>query len=150
MNYKQNLEKFIESIENNNITQNEVIVGHFDDIVISFLEKKGIIVENREILLSVKGYKHAQRDFKHKLNKAIPKEIMNEIYLSLHKPTKIIFDNQKNKLNLLYIDKNEGILFKIVVKPNYILSKKRKVNYVLTAGIIKEIDIIADFYENVK
>ena len=64
MNYKQNLEKFIESIENNNITQNEVIVGHFDDVVISFLEKKGIFIENKEILLSVKGYKHTQRDFK--------------------------------------------------------------------------------------
>ena len=144
--YKSDLANFINDIETNNITVNEIIVGKIDEKVIEFLKTKNIFLETSDIYFSVKAFHHIQRDFKKKLGKTISKDMVNEIYKSLNNPYKILFDNQKEKLNLIYIDKDKNILFKIVIQPNY-KSKLGLINYILTAGIIQEADIKLNYYD---
>ena len=116
--YKNNLEEFISNIQNNTISKNEVIVGKLSKQVLIFLESKSIIVSTEYIYLSVRSYKHILRDFKKKLGKAIPYEVMKGIYKSLDSPYKIFFDSEKNHCNLIYIDSENELLFKIVIQPN--------------------------------
>ncbi len=144
--YKKNLEEFISNIQNQTITKNEIIVGELSSEVIFFLKSKSIEVSSKYIYLTVRAYKHILRDFKKKLGKAIPDERIKEIYKSLHSPHKIIFDNQKKHCNLIYIDSNYKLLFKIVVQPNY-SSKFGSINTVITAGIIYEDTLKSKYYE---
>ncbi len=144
--YKENLEEFIANIQNRTITKNEVIVGELSSKVVLFLESKSIEVSSKYIYLSVKAYKHILRDFKKKLGKAIPDEVIKEIYKSLDSPHKVIFDTQKKHCNLIYIDSNYELLFKIVVQPNY-SSKLGSINTIVTAGIIYEDTLKSKYYE---
>ena len=144
--YKNNLEEFIANIQNQNITKNEVIVGELSREVVVFLKSKSIEVSSRYIYLNVRAYRHIIRDFKKKLGKAIPDEAIKEMYKSLNSPHKVIFDAQKKHCNLIYIDSNYELLFKIVVQPNY-SSKLGSINAIVTAGIIYEDTLKSKYYE---
>jgi len=144
--YKENLEEFIANIQNQTITKNEIIVGELSSEVILFLKSKSIEVSSKYIYLSVRAYKHIIRDFKKKLGKAIPDEVIKEMYKSLHSPHKVIFDTQKKHCNLIYIDSSYELLFKIVVQPNY-SSKLGSINTIVTAGIIYEETLKSKYYE---
>ena len=65
------------------------------DEVIAFLASVSIGVESKEIYLSVKAYKHIQRDFKKRLKKSVSKEVMLNLYRSFEMPYKIFFDSEK-------------------------------------------------------
>ena len=142
---KNRLEIFIHNIEHSNISQNEIIVGVLSDEVIKFLASVSIVVETKEIYLSVKAYKHIQRDFKKRLKKSISKELMLNLHKSFDTPYKIFFDSEKKHCNLIYIDKENELLFKVVVHPNY-QTKTGIINMILTAGIIDESVFKSKFY----
>jgi hypothetical protein len=146
--YKENLEEFIYNIKNKTISKNETIIGELNSQIISFLESKSININTKYIYINVRAYKHIMRDFKKKLGKAIPDEVANSMYKSLHSPYKIIFDSRKRHCNLIYIDNNSKILFKIVVKPNY-KSKLGNINSVVTAGIIDKSSLKDKYYEDI-
>jgi len=120
-----------------------------DDDVLEFLKQKGISVDDKQVYLSVGRYKHLLRDVKKQAGKAIPNEIGKELYKSINNPYNIYFDNKKEKLNLIYIDKKQGSFFKIIIQPNY-KTKKGYKNYILTAGIIKEKDLNDKFLEKLR
>ena len=145
---KNNLEEFISNIENSSIYQNEIVIGFLSHEVIAFLASVSIVVETKEIYLSVKAYKHIQRDFKKKLKKSVSKEVMLNLYRSLETPYKIFFDSEKQHCNLIYIDRENESLFKVVVQPNYI-TKKGIINTVITAGIIDESALKSKFYKKI-
>jgi len=145
---KNKLEVFICDIENNNISKNEIVIGFLSDEVIKFLASVSIVVENKEIYLSVKGYKHIQRDFKKRLKKSIPKELMLNLHKSFQTPYKIFFDSEKKHCNLIYVDKENELLFKVVVHPNYD-TKIGVINMILTAGIIDESALKSKFYKKI-
>ena len=107
-----------------------------------------IIVETKEIYLSVKAYKHIQRDFKKRLKKSVSKEVMLNLYRSFEMPYKIFFDSEKKHCNLIYVDRENELLFKVVVQPNY-SSKKGNINMVITAGIIDESALKSKFYKEI-
>jgi len=129
---KNNLEEFISNIENSSIYQNEIVIGFLSHEVIAFLASVSIVVESKEIYLSVKAYKHIQRDFKKRLKKSVSKEVMLNLYRSFEMPYKIFFDSEKKHCNLIYVDRENELLFKVVVQPNYIV-KKGIINTVITA-----------------
>lgn len=145
---KNRLEIFIHNIEHSNISQNEIIVGVLSDEVIKFLASVSIVVKTKEIYLSVKAYKHIQRDFKKRLKKSISKELMLNLHKSFDTPYKIFFDSETKHCNLVYIDKENGLLFKVVVHPNY-QTKAGVVNTILTAGIIEENALKSKFYKEI-
>ena len=145
---KEKIELFIANIENNNISQNEIIIGFLSDEVIEFLASVSIVVETKEIYLSVKAYKHIQRDFKKRLKKSIPKELMFNLHNSFHAPYKVFYDSEKKHCNLIYVDKENELLFKVVVHPNY-QTKVGVVNTILTAGIIDESALKSKFYKEI-
>jgi len=144
--YQNNLKKFISNIRNKTIYENETVVGEIDSNIIEFLEKRGIVLETTQIYLSVKAYNHMLRDFKIKKGKAISEEIVIEIDKTLNNPYKIFFDTEKERLNLIYIDKKNSTIFKIIVNPNY-KTKKGYINSIITAGIIEERNLKSKFYE---
>ena len=146
--YKESLEKFIYNIQNRTISENEVIVGELNSQVISFLESKSITVTTKYIYLSVRAYKHILRDFKKKLGKAVPNEVVNDMYKTLYSPYKIFFDTQKKHCNLIYVDTNNKLLFKIVIQPNY-TSKLGTINSIITAGIIDKSSLNDKYYEEI-
>jgi hypothetical protein len=145
---KNNLEKFIANIENCTISKNEIVIGFLSHDVIEFLTSASIVVETKEIYLSVKAYKHIQRDFKKRLKKSVSKELMLNLYRSFEMPYKIFFDSEKKHCNLIYVDRENELLFKIVVQPNYI-AKKGIINTVITAGIIDESALKSKFYKEI-
>ncbi len=145
---KNNLEEFISSIESSTISKNEIVIGFLSHEVIEFLASISILVETKEIYLSVKAYKHIQRDFKKRLKKSVSKEVMLNLYRSLEMPYKIFFDNEKKHCNLIYVDRENESLFKVVVQPNYI-TKKGIINTVITAGIIDESNLKSKFYKEI-
>ena len=145
---KNNLEEFISNIENSSIYQNEIVIGFLSHEVIEFLASISIVVESREIYLSVKAYKHIQRDFKKRLKKSVSKEVMLNLYRSFEMPYKIFFDSEKKHCNLIYVDRENELLFKVVVQPNYV-AKKGIINTVITAGIIDESALKSKFYKEI-
>ena len=145
---KNNLEKFISNIENSSISQNEIIIGFLSDEVVDFLASVFILVESKEIYLSVKAYKHIQRDFKKRLKKSVSKEVMLNLYRNFEMPYKIFFDREKKHCNLIYVDRENELLFKVVVQPNYV-SKMGVTNMVITAGIINESVLNSRFYKEI-
>jgi len=106
---KNKLEVFICDIENNNISKNEIVIGFLSNEVIDFLASVSIMVESKEIYLSVKAYKHIQRDFKKRLKKSIPKKLMLNLHKSFQTPYKIFFDSEKKHCNLIYVDKENEL-----------------------------------------
>ena len=112
---KNNLEKFISNIENSSISQNEIIIGFLSDEVVDFLASVFIRVESKEIYLSVKAYKHIQRDFKKRLKKSVSKEVILNLYRNFEMPYKIFFDSEKKHCNVIYVDRENKLLFKVVV-----------------------------------
>jgi len=145
---KNNLEEFIANIENSTISKNEIVIGFLTDEVIAFLASVSIGVQTKEIYLSVKAYKHIQRDFKKRLKKSVSKEVMLNLYRSFEMPYKIFFDSEKKHCNLIYVDRENELLFKVVVQPNYI-AKKGVINTVITAGIIDESALKSKFYKEI-
>ena len=145
---KNNLEEFIADIENSTISKNEIIIGFLSHKVIEFLASVSIVVKTKEIYLSVKAYKHIQRDFKKRLKKSVSKEVMLNLYRSFEMPYKIFFDSEKKHCNLIYIDRDNKLLFKVVVQPNYV-AKKGIINTVITAGIIDESALKSKFYKEI-
>ena len=145
---KSNLKEFISNIENNIISKNEIVIGFLSHEVIEFLASVSIIVETKEIYLSVKAYKHIQRDFKKRLKKSVSKEVMLNLYRSFELPYKIFFDSEKKHCNLIYVDRENELLFKVVVQPNYI-AKKGIINMIITAGIIDESALKSKFYKEI-
>jgi len=145
---KSNLKEFIFNIENSTISKNEIVIGFLSHEVIEFLASISIVVESREIYLSVKAYKHIQRDFKKRLKKSVSKEVMLNLYRSFEMPYKIFFDSEKKHCNLIYVDRENELLFKVVVQPNY-SSKKGNINMVITAGIIDESALKSKFYKEI-
>ena len=145
---KNNLEEFIANIENSTISKNEIVIGFLSDEVIKFLALVSIVVETKEIYLSVKAYNHIQRDFKKRLKKSIPKELILNLHKSFNAPYKIFFDSEKKHCNLIYVDKENELLFKVVVHPNY-QTKVGVVNTILTAGIIDESALKSKFYKEI-
>ncbi len=145
---KEKLELFIANIEDNNISKNEIVIGFLSDEVIKFLSSVSIVVETKEIYLSVKAYKHIQRDFKKRLKKSIPQGLMLNLHKSFHTPYKVFYDSEKKHCNLIYVDKENELLFKVVVHPNY-QTKVGVVNTILTAGIIDESALKSKFYKKI-
>ena len=145
---KNRLELFIDDIEKSNISQNEIVIGFLSYEVIAFLASVFIVVETKEIYLSVKAYKHIQRDFKKRLKKSISKELMLNLHKSFNTPYKIFFDSEKKHCNLIYVDKENELLFKVVVHPNY-QTKTGVINTILTAGIIDESVFKSKFYKEI-
>ena len=145
---KNNLEEFISNIESSTISKNEIVIGFLSHEIIKFLASVSISVNTKEIYLSVKAYKHIQRDFKKRLKKSVPKEVMLNLYRSFELPYKIFFDSEKKHCNLIYVDRENELLFKVVVQPNY-SSKKGNINMVITAGIIDESALKSKFYKEI-
>ena len=147
--YRENLKIFIERIKNKEIRENEVAIGKLSQPIIDKLQQYNIMVETTEIYLSVNAYNHQLRTFKQKKGKTVPINLVEEFYMTLNKPHKVFLDVKNvDRIVLLYIDKQEELLFKIVIQPNY-KTKKGLVNYILTSGIIKEIDLNNKYYEKV-
>ena len=147
--YRENLKIFIERIKKKEIIEKEVAIGELSQPIVEKLQQYNLIVETTEIYLSVNAYNHQLRTFKQKKGKTVPINLVEEFYMTLNNPHKVFLDIKKrDRVVLLYIDKREEILFKIVIQPNY-KTKKGLVNYILTSGIIKEIDLNNKYYEEV-
>ena len=147
--YHENLKIFIERIKKKEIIENEVIIGKLSQPIVKKLQQYNVIVETTDIYLSVNAYNHQLRTFKEKKGKTVPINLVEEFYMTLNKPHKVFLDVKNiNRIVLLYIDKREEFLFKIVIQPNY-KTKKGLVNYILTSGIIKKIDLNNKYYEEV-
>lgn len=148
--YRENLKIFIERIKKKEIIENEIVIGKLSQPIVDKLQKYNLIVETTEIYLSVNAYNHQLRIFKQKKGKTVPMNLVEEFYMTLNKPHKVFLDVKNiDRVVLLYIDKREELLFKIVIQPNY-KTKKGLVNYILTSGIIKEIDLKNKYYEEIE
>jgi len=147
--YHENLQIFIERIKKREIIENEVVIGELSISVIQKLQEYNVIVETKEIYLSVKAYNHQLRTFKQKKGKSIPVDLVEEFYVTLNNPHKVFLDiKNRDRVILIYVDNQQEFLFKIVIQPNY-KTKKGLINNILTSGIIKRIDLNSEYYEEV-
>jgi hypothetical protein len=68
---------------------------------------------------------------------------------TLNSPYKVFLDiKNRDRLILIYVDNQHESLFKIVIQPNY-KTKKGLINYILTSGVIKKIDLNNKYYEEI-
>ena len=147
--YQENLKIFIERIKKKEIIENEVVIGKLSQPIVQKLQQYNLTVETTDIYLSVNAYNHQLRTFKQKKGKTVPMDLVEEFYMTLNNPHKVFLDvKNRERIVLLYIDKREELLFKIVIQPNYKI-KKGLVNYILTSGVIKEIDLNNRYYEEI-
>ena len=147
--YRENLKSFIENIKNREIIENEVAIGELSQPIIEKLLEYNIIVETTKIYLSVKAYNHQLRAFKQKKGKSIPVDLVKEFYYTLNSPYKVFLDVQNiDRVILIYVDREQNFLFKIVIQPNY-KTKKGLLNYILTSGVIKTTDLNSRYYEEI-
>jgi hypothetical protein len=147
--YHENLKIFIGHIKKREIIENEVVIGELSLSVIQKLQEYNVIVETKEIYLSVKAYNHQLRTFKQKKNKSVPVNLVEEFYITLNNPHKVFLDiKNRDRIILIYVDNQQEFLFKIVIQPNY-KTKKGLINNILTSGIIKRIDLNSEYYEEV-
>ena len=147
--YRENLKNFIENIKNREIIENEVAIGELSQPIIEKLLEYNIIVETTKIYLSVKAYNHQLRAFKQKKGKSIPVDLVKEFYHTLNSPYKVFLDVQNiDRVILIYVDREQNFLFKIVIQPNY-KTKKGLLNYILTSGVIKTTDLNSRYYEEI-
>ncbi len=119
-------------------TKSRVVVGRLDDAVVCFLEERDVAVHTREIYLTHKGLSHLARDSKKRRKAGLNEDDILKIPKILKNPSAVFFDSDKDKLDLLYCDKNDSCnkMIKLVVdtKIDY---KSEKLTLVKTAGYIK-------------
>jgi len=147
--YHENLKNFIERIKNRQIIENEVAIGELSKPIIKKLLEYDVTVDTTKIYLSVKAYNHQLREFKQKKGKSIPIDLVEKFYLTLNRPYRVFLDiKNKDRVILIYVDREQDFLFKIVIQPNY-KTKKGLLNYILTSGIIKAIDLNSKYYKEI-
>ena len=132
------------------LTKNRIVVGKLGDNIVSFLEKRGVAIHTKDIHLTDKGLSHLMRESKKKRGAGLSEEDVLDIPIILKNPYKILFDNHKNKLNLLYcLQKKEcSKLIKIVVDTKGIANRKEKITLIKTAGYINEYNVNSENYED--
>ena len=140
-NYKENLEKFISDIENGSIKKNEAIVGFVDNDVVYFLKEKGVLLKNRDIVLTVKSYNHSTRDFKKSINKSVDSAIIKKLDIYLKNPEYIYYDNLSKHKNLVYVGTSNNQLFKIIIDLK---------TYIVTLGKINKDNLKDKFLEKIR
>ena len=147
--YREKLQLFIERIKSKKIIENEVAIGEFSPPIIEKLQQYKLTLETKEIYLSVNAYNHQLRTFKQNKGKSIPIDWVEEFYITLNSPYKVFLDiKNRDRLILIYVDNQHESLFKIVIQPNY-KTKKGLINYILTSGVIKKIDLNNKYYEEI-
>ena len=135
------LSDFIADIQNNTITQNEITICTIDDDLIIALNNIGIQLYSKDIVLTVRRYKHIMRDIKKKRGSAISNEIIFNLHTYLKSPLYVYFDTNQKHNNLMYINEYNKQLFKIVVNLN---------TNIITAGIIHRSNLKDKFLVRVK
>jgi len=143
------LRNMLTSVKNGGpVAKDSIIIGFLSAKVISFLTKKSMPVHTKAIYINAKGLSHLQRDTKKKRDAALSDSDILEMPKVLDEPDYLLFDNKKNKLNLLYcLEKECGKLIKIVVDTKYIHKKLGKITLIKTAGIIKLYNLNVKEYE---
>jgi hypothetical protein len=135
------LSEFISDIQNNTITQNEITICTIEDELIIALDSIGVQLHSKDIILTVRRYKHIMRDIKKKRGAAVSNEIISNLYIYLKSPLYVYFDTNKKHNNLMYINEYNQQLFKIVVNLH---------TNIITAGIIHESNLRDKYLVRVK
>jgi len=129
----------LDEIKNNSkLSKNKIKVGELKEEIIEFLKQNDIPIHTKEIYINHKGLSHLARDSKKKRGAGLSEEDILKIPKILKSPIAIFFDNNKDKLNLLYCDKNDDCnkLIKLVVDTKMIY-KSEKLTLLKTAGYVK-------------
>jgi hypothetical protein len=135
------LREFIADIQNNTITQNEITICAIEDDLIIALERIGVQLHSKDIILTVRRYMHIMRDIKKKRGSAVSNEIICNLYTYLKSPLSVYFDTNPKHNNLMYINQYNQQLFKIVVNLH---------TNIITAGTIHESNLRDKFLVRVK
>ena len=100
------------------------------------------------ICLTNKGLSHLARESKKRRGAGLSEDDILRIPEILKKPSKIFFDNKKNKLNLLYCKKSDSCdkFIKIVIDTKSYDKKFGKISLIKTAGYIVEANLKDKFY----
>ena len=128
------------------LTKNKIVVGILDDYIVKFLEKEKVPIYTKEIYLNSKGLSHLARDSKKQRGAGLSEEDILRIPEILS-TAKVYFDDEKDKLNLLFCDTFSKRCIKLVVDTKYI-RKKDKLTLIKTAGYIEEANLKA--YKKIK
>ena len=126
------------------LSKNKIAVGILDDIVVEFLEKRGVPIHTREIYLTSKGLSHLARESKKKRGAGLSDEDILAIPIVLSNYDFVYFENIKNKLNLFYCKNKCEYVLKIVVDTKALANRKEKVTLIKTAGYAKSYNIEKD------
>ncbi|WOE70356.1 hypothetical protein RZR97_01995 [Hydrogenimonas thermophila] len=120
------------------LTRNKVIVGELDEKVIEFLNIKGVPIHTKEIYINHKGLSHLARESKKQRGAGLSEEDILRIPNILKNPSAVFFDNEKDKLNLLYCKhkSNCSKIIKLVIDTKY-KRKKESITLIKTAGYIE-------------
>jgi hypothetical protein len=120
------------------LTKNRVVVGELDEKVMEFLNSRGIPIYTKEIYLNHKGLSHLARDSKQKRGAGLSEEDILKIPDIVKKPSMILFDSEKGKLNLLYCKEKSGCskIIKLVIDTKY-KRKKEALTLIKTAGYVE-------------
>jgi hypothetical protein len=137
----QSLSDFIADIENNSITQNEIIICEIDSDIVEFLSAKGISLTSYKIILTVRRYTHILRDLKKQRGGAISKEIILNFSSYLQRPYQVYFDTHPKHKNIMYINRVDNQLFKIIINLQ---------TNIVTVGVIQESNLKDKFLEVIK
>jgi len=136
-----NLKQMLNDIKSKSkLSTNKIIVGILNKKVLEFLEYKNITVYTKEIYLNHKGLSHLRRESKKQRGAGLSEEDILKIPYILKNPSVVLFDNAKNKLNLLYcLEKSNKCskYIKLVIDTKY-KRKKESLTLIKTAGYIEK------------
>jgi len=140
-----NIYKMYYELENKTkITNDKIQVG-----ILKFLENRDIPIHTKEIYLTSKGLSHLSRDSKKSRGAGLELDDILRIPNILETPFKIIFDNRKAKLNLLYFDKKDiyhNRLIKVVIDTKGFYKKLGAITLIKTAGYIELANLNDKYY----
>ncbi len=122
--------------EKRKLSRDYINVGCLDDAIIDFLEKRGVSVHSREIMLTHKGLSHLARQSKRKRGAGLCDNDIYEIPAIL-KEGEVYFD-EKGRMNILYCRESCEKYIKIVVDTAAYDKKLGDVTLIKTAGYIVE------------
>ena len=124
------------------LTRNKVVVGKLDEKVVEYLNKKGVPIHTKEIYLNHKGLSHLARESKKQRGAGLSEEDILRIPNILKSPSAVFFDNEKDKLNLLYCERkyNCNEFIKIVIDTKMTV-KGEKITLIKTAGYVKDYNV---------
>lgn len=131
------------------LTKNRIVVGKLGDDIISFLKKRDVVVNTKDIYLTDKGLSHLMRESKKKRGAGLNEDDIYRLPEMLNKPSSVYFDKGKGRFNILYCKADDSKCIKIAVDTKGYANRGEKLSIIKTAGYVRQDDMKDIIFEKI-